>query len=164
MAVENLTATSRSPFVLSADQRQFAVAQSGSPTIHSASVEVTAAASATSTYLIARLPTNARLHPQSMLGFDDLASTGSPTVDIGIFNMSGVSDDDDAINDGINVASAASNSTPMIKDVADWGLQLWEIMGETTDPGGLCDIYVTLKDAATNTGGTFSASVVFSVD
>lgn len=163
MAVENLTATSRSPFTLSTTQRQIPVAQSGSPTIHSVSVEVSAAASATSTYQIARLPTNARLHPQSVIGLDDLASSGSPTLDIGIFNMSGVSDDDDAINDGIDAATA-STSTPMIKDVADWGLMLWEIMGETTDPGGLCDVFVTIKDAATNTGGTLSASVVFSVD
>lgn len=161
MAVENLTATWRHPLENSATAKAIPTA---SLNVLSSVVEVTAAASATSTYLVARLPSNARLQPQSAVGLDDLASTGSPTLDIGTFNSAGsVADDDDSINDGMDLATA-STGLRMIKDVDDWGKPLWEIHGESEDPGGTIDVYATIKDAATNTGGTLAFSLVYSVD
>ncbi len=163
MAVVNLTATSRSPFMLSTSQTQMTTAPVGG-TVISSTVEVNSDDSATSTYLIGRLPSDARIQPQSVVGLDDLASTGSPTLDIGTFNLAdGTADDDDAINDGIDAATA-SNFTAMLKDVADWGQPLWAIAGASSDPGGFIDVFVTLKDAAVNVGGTLSASIVFTVD
>ena len=163
MAVENLTGTARSQFALSTDQRQLSTAAVGA-TIITHTVEVSAAASDTSTYHMGHLPSNARLQPQSVIGLDDLASTGSPTLDVGTFNVAdGTADDVDAINDGLDAATA-SNSTPLIKDVADWGRPLWEIAGASSDPGGYIDIFVTMDDADTNTGGTLSVSLVFTLD
>lgn len=158
MAVEALTATMQSPFTLSSTAQQV---PSG---VVTSTVEVTAAASATSTYLMARLPSNARIQPASQVGWDDLASTGAPTFDIGTFNLGGgIADDDNSLNDGLD-AAAANTGSPLLADVADWGAPLWQIAGGSSDPGGWVDIIITLKDAATNTGGTLSASIVYTVD
>ena len=163
MAIVALTGTGRSPFTLSTTQRQMEVASVGT-SILCTTVEVGAADSDTSTYHMARLPAAVRLMPQSAVGLDDLASAGSPTLDIGTFNVAdGTADDDDAINDGLD-AAAASGYTAMIKDVADWGQPLWAIAGASSDPGGFIDIYVTLQDADVNVGGTVSASFVYTVD
>lgn len=162
MAVVNLTATARSPFTLSGTLRQ--VPTGPGLNVFSSTVEVGSSDSATSTYLMARLPADARIHPSSLVGWDDLASTGAPTLDIGTFNMGGsIADDDDAINDGLDAATATTG-THILKDVADYGKTLWEIAGGSSNPGGWVDIYITLKDAAVNVGGTLSMSIVYSVD
>ena len=161
MAVENLTATARHPLAVSTTTNAI---PGDKLNAYPVTVEVTAAASATSTYFLGKLPSAARLLPMSAVGLDDLASTGSPTLDIGTFNSAGaVADDDDSINDGIDLATASA-SAPMLKDVADWGKPLWEIHGEASDPGGTVDLYATIKDAATNTGGTMSFCIVYAVD
>lgn len=163
MAVENLTGTARSVFPLSTTQRQMTTDAVGTTTV-CYTVEVSAAASDTSTYHMGRLPSAARLMPQSMIGFDDLASTGAPTLDVGTFNVAGgTADDVDSINDGLTPATA-SNGTFLIKDVAKWGQRMWEIAGASSDPGGFIDIYVTMDDADTNTGGTLSVSLVYTLD
>ena len=129
-----------------------------------ATVEVAAAASAASIYTAFRIPTNARIHGLSEIAFDDLASTGSPTLDIGFAGVdSNITDDDDALNDGIDVASAAGTAR-MVKDAANYGKRVWEYLGLTEDPGGLVDLIITIKDAATNTGGTLSATLVYSTN
>lgn len=119
---------------------------------------VGSADSATSTYLVGRVSLSDRCSPLSFLLTDDLASSGSPTFDIGLFPVNGnFTADDDALNDGINVYSAA-NSWPgvsVIKDpIANGGKQYWEfISGLTENPGGFADVKITLKDADVNTGG-----------
>lgn len=127
-------------------------------------VEVTAAASAGSIYTMARIPTNARVHGLSEVAFDDLASTGSPTLDFGFAAVSGnITTDDDALNDGVDVASAAGVAR-LIKDHANYGKTVWEILGLSADPGGLVDLIITIKDAATNTGGTVTLSLAYSTN
>lgn len=129
-------------------------------------VEVNSDDSATSTYHLARIPSNARIIGASRLHFDDLASAGSPTLDIGVFGVrSGqITDDADALNDGIDCASAAG-SAAVVKNIANYGKRLWEyVNGQTTDPGGDLDIKVTLADAAVNAGGTITLELMFSID
>lgn len=159
MAVENLTATGRSELALSAAEP---VTTRPGPNVFESTTEVTATASATSTYWMARVPMGARISAQSFLAFDDLASTGSPTFDIGLFAVGGnFTDDDDALNDGIDVSTAASNYSGLIKDPANFGKYVWELAGESANPGGYADIKITLKDAAANSGGTVSMSLVY---
>lgn len=119
-------------------------------------VEVTAAASATSTYTLAKLPSNARLLPQSTLYWDDLASTGSPTVDVGLFPVNAnITADDDALGADKDVTSAGSSG--LIDNIANYGKKLWQyVSGQTADPGGEFLVKVTIKDADTNTGGTLT--------
>ncbi len=125
--------------------------------------EVTAGDSATSTYRICRLPSNARLLGTSTISLDDLASTGSPTIDIGVGNAtngSSITEDPDAINDGIDAATAATG-TALIKTIDNYGQRVWEFVnGQSTDPKGDLEIYMSIVDADVNSGGT----VVFSID
>jgi len=130
--------------------------------IRDSTVEVAAAASADSVYTFLRLPTNARIHGLSRVAFDDLASSGSPTLDFGFAAVSGnFTTDPDALNDGIDVATAASTAN-LIKDIANYGKLVWEIMGLSSDPGGFADLIGSLKDAAANTGGTVTLTAVYS--
>ena len=129
-------------------------------------VEVGAADSATSTYAIARLPSNARLLGASRIYTDDLASAGAPTLDIGVFNLSGqstITDDDDAINAGIDAATATDAS--FVLGIENYGKKLYEfVSGQTEDPKGDLDITITLKDADVNVGGTITVEIFYTLD
>lgn len=134
-------------------------------TVIDSTVEVAAAAAANTQYVMVRIPSNARIHGLSEIRFDDLASTGSPTLDIGLKAVSGnITTDDDALNDGIDCATAAG-SARVVKDIANYGKQAWEyVSGQSSDPLGFFDVIITIKDAATNTGGTVTMTLVYSVD
>ena len=125
--------------------------------------EVTAGDSDTSTYRLIRLPSNVRLLGQPSYSLDDLASTGSPTIDFGVGNKtngSAITEDPVAINDGIDAATAATG-TALIKTIDNYGQRVWEFVnGQSTDPKGDLEIYMSIVDADVNTGGT----VVFSID
>lgn len=130
-----------------------------------ATVEAAAAAAAGTEYVMFRIPSAARIHGLSEIRFDDLASTGSPTLDIGLKAVgANVTTDDDALNDGIDCATAAG-SARMVKDIANYGKMAWEyVSGQASDPGGFLDVIVTIKDAAVNTGGTITATLVYSTN
>lgn len=129
-----------------------------------ATVEAAAAAAAGTEYRMFRIPSDARIHGLSEVAFDDLASTGSPTIDFGLKAVDGnITTDDDALNDGVDVATAAGTAR-LIKDHANYGKMAWELAGAATDPGGFLDVIITIKDAAVNTGGTISATIFYSVD
>ncbi len=160
MAIVNLTATKLSNLsVMDSPQ----VKTMHGLNIHSWTVEVGSADSDTSTYLIAHLPSNCRIHDTSWIGYDDMASTGAPTLDIGTFNVTGGSDDVDAINDGLTVATAA-RSVGFLKLLADHGKYLWDLAGESSDPGGFIDIKLTLDDADVNVGGTAAGEIFYSME
>ncbi len=160
MAVENLTATGRSEIALSTSM---AVTARAGMNLYESTVEFTAAASDTSTYFMARLPMDARLSNLSTYEHDDLASTGAPTVDVGLKPVgSNFTLDPDAINDGIDVTAVGAGN--LNKDPANAGKYVWELAGESTNPGGYADLMVNLVDADTNTGGTFSVAVVYMMD
>lgn len=134
-------------------------------TVLDSTVEVAAAAAAGTEYVMARIPAHARIHGLSRVAFDDLASSGSPTIDFGLKAVaSNVTTDDDALNDGVDVAAAAGTAN-VVKDHANYGKMAWEyVSGQTTDPGGFLDVIITTKDAACNTGGTITMTLVYSVD
>lgn len=131
---------------------------------HTATIELPASASGT-TIKVGRFPSNARINLHSDLYFDDLATSGSPTIDIGVYSVNGnITSDDDALNDGINVYTAASNSR-VVKDIANCGKQLWEyVNGQTSDPGGELDVALIVRDAATNATGTITSEISYTVD
>lgn len=160
MADDTKNATLRSVVNLGTN----AVKAERAATVMDSTVEVAAAASAASIYTFARIPTHARVHGLSEVAFDDLASTGSPTLDFGFAAVdSNFTTDDDALNDGIDVATAAGTAR-LVKDHADYGKMVWELLGLSEDPGGFADVTGTIKDAATNTGGTVTMTLVYSVD
>ena len=118
-----------------------------------------------STYHLARLPSNAVLLPSSTIYFDDVGASGA-TADIGVYAVDGNlanADDVDAINDGIAIATAGSAS--VIKDFATSATALWDyVASESSDPGGLLDIKVALLDAVTDAVGSIALELYYVVD
>ena len=97
--------------------------------------------------------------------WDDLASTGSPTLDVGFLAInSDTTTDDDALLADLDVTAAASTAVSLIDDFADWGKEVWELDGLSADPKSQVWITATIKDAACNTGGTIAMSIFWSVD
>ena len=132
----------------------------------SETIEIGSDDSANSTYLMARLPSNARLLGASTISLDELASAGAPTIDVGVFNLDGkavITDDDDAINSGIDATTEAPHH--LIGDIANYGNKLYEFVdGQTADPLGDLNIMLTLKDAAVNVGGTVTIEIFYALD
>lgn len=137
--------------------------------VWSETVEVGSADSATSTYHMARLPSNARLFGLSKWYWDDLASAGSPTLDLGLFNPTGLSGGTDdsttgSVTDGADAATVNAVGTACVKDPAKMGKRLWEIWGLSADPRQEIDVKVMLLDADVNVGGTVTVELVYSLD
>jgi hypothetical protein len=130
-------------------------------------IEVTAADDVSSTYHMARLPSNARILGISRIHWDDLATAGSPTLDIGVYNVgnaSGITNDVDAINNGLDAATATTGAA-FISGIENYGKKLYEFVnGQTSDPGGDLDIKLVLADAAVTTGGTVTCEIFYAID
>ena len=129
-----------------------------------ATVELAGSATGT-TIFFGRIPSNARILPQGFIYNDDLATTGSPTLDIGLASVdSNVTSDPDAINNGIALSSATTTTT-VLADPANAGLPAWDLVnGVTSDPGGELDIYGTVADASTTQTGTVTACILGYLD
>ncbi|MCP4935428.1 MAG: hypothetical protein GY927_14805 [bacterium] len=114
-------------------------------------VEVTAGASATSTYYFAQLPSKARVMPGSVIHFDAITPAD---VDLGVFNVGNATDftdDPDALLDGTDMSSAGSAN--IVGDIAQFGDALWQAAGLSEDPNCMMDIKMTVNATATS-GGT----------
>ncbi len=131
---------------------------------HVSTIELAASASGT-TVKFGEIPSVARLLGIGRVYNDDLATSGSPTLDIGIGSVdSNITSDPDAINDGIDLSSATT-TREVVKDAADVGKQAWELVsGQSADPKGLLAIYGTVKDAATTASGTVSLEFFYTLD
>jgi hypothetical protein len=128
-------------------------------------VETNADDSVSSTYLLARLPSNARILGASKVYWDDLG-TLTTTLDIGVYNLSGradITDDPDALNDGLAVSTSASNAS-LVKDISNYGLPLWDYATGTTDPKCMLEIRAVLADAAVNAAGTITVEIFYTTD
>ena len=121
-------------------------------------IEVAASASATLIDFQCRIPSSARITGLSRIYWDDLATSGSPTLDLGLYAVnSNVTSDDDALNDGLalSAVSTAGIGSPVVKDIVSYGLPAWDhVANVTADPGGFLDVKGVVRDAATNAAGT----------
>jgi hypothetical protein len=129
-----------------------------------ATVELAASASGT-TIDFGYIPAGARIIGASRLYNDDLATSGSPTLDLGLIAVDGnITSDPDAINDGISL-SAAGNDVLVVKDAANLGLPAWDLVAdETANPGGSLLVRGVVKDAATTATGTITLDLYYIVD
>ena len=125
------------------------------------------ARTAGNTMKVATLPSSARIAGNSLISWDDIASTGSPTLDAGIAANSDPSNtytaDPDALTDGLDVATAAGTAK-LIKDHANYGKALWELFGLTEDPKIPLDIYLSFVDANTNVTGDVTTEIFYFFD
>jgi hypothetical protein len=130
-----------------------------------ATIEQAASASAT-TITFGYVPSNARILGSSRVYFDDLATTGAPTLDIGFFAVdSNITSDDDALNDGLTLATATPTGGALVKDHANYGKKAWEfVSGQATDPGGVLMVRGTVRDAATTATGTVTLDLNYMID
>lgn len=127
-------------------------------------VEVGAADTESSTYLMARLPSNARILGTSTIYWDDLG-TSTATLDVGVYNQSGktdITDDPDALSAG-HVQSTAGSAS-LITGIQNHGLNLWDFATGTADPGVELDIKVVVADNNLSAAGTITVEIHYTVD
>lgn len=126
----------------------------------SRTIELAASASGTIIDFDLKIPSNARIGGNSRLYWDDLATSGSPTLDIGLYAVdSNITSDDDALNDGLALSSVstANVGAQVVKDFANAGKKAWEFVnGQTTDPTGQLAVKGIVRDAATTATGTIT--------
>ena len=128
-----------------------------------------AAADSASTVTFFRIPSNARILGASKLYNDDLATSGSPTLDLGLFpTYTGqFTADDDALHTGValSTASTANSGMQIVTDYANLGKRAWEyISGQTADPKGELIVKGTVRAAATTATGTITLELLYEVD
>lgn len=111
------------------------------------------------------IPSNARIMGISQIMADDLATSGSPTLDLGFAAVNGnITADPDALNDGLTISSALT-ATSVVKGIENRGKLAWEyVSGQSTDPGGALNVIGTIKDAATNAAGDVTLELLYYVD
>lgn len=136
----------------------------GSVKAHVATIELAASASAT-TINFGNIPADARILQSSRIYWDDLATSGSPTLDLGLVAVNGnITSDDDCLNDGLALSSASTGSF-VIKDIANAGLPAWDhVNGQASDPGGVLRVQGVVRDAATTATGTITLELYYTVD
>lgn len=103
-----------------------------------------------------RIPSNARLLPLSYVYWDDLATSGSPTLDLGLGSVdSNVTSDPDALSNGHAISSAGTaGALTASTSHTEYGKPAWDFVASvTSDPKGELDVYGTIKDATTNATG-----------
>lgn len=127
-------------------------------------VEIAANSAAGSTVKFGRIPSNARILAASRVYNDDLATAGSPTLDLGLASVdSNITSDPDALTNGIALSSAGSDTLAIALENS--GLPAWDFVnGQTTDPGGQLDVYGSVLDASTTTVGTVTVEIIGYLD
>jgi hypothetical protein len=130
-------------------------------------IEVSVATATGDTITFGYIPSNARLLGSSRLYWDDLATTGAPTLDLGlkaIDNNLVNADDPDALSNGHALATATNNALA-VAAIADFGNEAWDfVASETVDPGGSLEIYGTTVDAVTTVAGTVTLELYYVID
>lgn len=128
--------------------------------------ELAADTASESTIFFGRIPSNARISSISRVYWDDLATAGSPTLDIGLASVNAnITSDPDALSNGHDLATATNGGASVITDPANSGLPAWDFVnGVTSDPGGELDIYGSIADASTTQAGTISIEVFGYID
>ncbi len=93
-----------------------------------------------------------------------MATSGAPTLDIGLVGPS-FTYDDDVLNDGLDLATAnTTTGARLIKDIANIAKPLWQLAGLTADPDEIWTIKAVIRDAAVIAGGTLSTDLIYSED
>lgn len=116
-------------------------------------VEIAAGDDDNSIYRLVRLPSNARL--VSLTKYND-AITGGDDFDFGLFGTDGSEIDVNAFADAVDLTSADTTGTNILheaNDIDNHGLRLFELAGETEDPGIQYDIGAKGITVGTVAGG-----------
>jgi hypothetical protein len=128
-------------------------------------VELTSSSVGT-TVLFGKIPSDARISGRSRLYWDDLATTGSPTMDVGLASVdANITSDPDAIGNGFGLSSADAEGAVLVSDIANIGLPAWDFVNaQTADPKGALEVYGSIADAATTDTGTVTLELLYYID
>lgn len=132
------------------------------------STQEVAPAESGTTISFGKIPSNARILGCSRVYYDDLATSGAPTLDIGLYSVNGnITSDADALTDGLTLATAVTYATALglPKDFANAGKPAYLfVSGQTTDPGGVLEVKGIIVDAPTLTNtGTITVDLYYTV-
>lgn len=138
----------------------------GSVKVLVSTIELAASASGT-TVDLGKIPSNARILHRSRIYWDDLATSGTATIDLGLksYRNNSVTADPDALSNGHDChggADATDGAILAALNAATVGLPAWDLVnGVTADPGGELEVYATVKDAATTATGTVTVELYY---
>ncbi len=139
--------------------------EAGSVKSLTATVELAAATASGTTISFGYIPSNARILSLSKVYWDDLATSGAPTLDLGLGAVdSNITSDTLALTDGLGLSSPSTGSA-VIKDFLNSGLPAWDhVSGQASDPGGTLEVTGVVRDAATTAAGTVTLDLVYVLD
>lgn len=115
------------------------------------------------TVALCRLPVNARVYSIKMSN-DDLGTT--VPADLGIYTTAAVAKDIDAFASAVALGTAASDVELRYEaaNISTNGDKLWELAGDTSNPGGEYDIAFTAGTVSGGATGTISFQVYYTID
>ena len=110
--------------------------------------------------MLAPIPSNAAV-PSLFIGSDSLG--GSCTFNVGIYTTDGSEKDEDVFASAVADAGAMADVRFEAADINTAGKKMFELAGDTTDPGGYYYIAATMA-AAGGTAGTMSWNISYVVN
>jgi hypothetical protein len=112
--------------------------------------ELASTDSASTTVLLARVPSSARILGLSTIKWDQLSSIAATAL-IGVYNVGSTTLITDAPSAFTTtaLATSVSGSQSAITDIANYGKRLYEYASASTDPK--CDLDIKLKTVSDNT-------------
>ena len=110
--------------------------------------------------MLAPIPSNATV-PHIFIGSDTFG--GSCTFNVGIYTTAGVVKDEDVFATAVADAAAMADVRFEAADIDTAGKKMYELAGDSTDPGGYYYIAATMA-AAGGTAGTMSWNITYVVN
>ena len=110
--------------------------------------------------MLAPIPSNAAI-AQLFVGADELG--GSCQYNVGIYKTDGTVKDEDAFATAVDVPAALADLRFEAADLNTGSQKLWELAGDSSDPGGYFYIAVTFS-ATGGTAGTLNWNINYVVN
>ena len=110
--------------------------------------------------MLAPIPSNASV-PTLFVGSDTFG--GSCTFNVGIYTSAGVVKDEDVFATSVADAAAMADVRYEAADLNTGSKKLWELAGDSEDPGGYFYIAITFN-ATGGTAGTLNWNISYVVD
>jgi hypothetical protein len=110
--------------------------------------------------MLAPVPSNAAV-PTLFIGSDTFG--GSCTFNVGVYTSAGVVKDEDVFATSVADAAAMADVRYEVADLNTGSKKLWELAGDSEDPGGYYYIAITFN-ATGGTAGTLNWNISYVID
>ena len=110
--------------------------------------------------MLAPIPSNAAV-PTLFVGSDTFG--GSCTFNVGVYTSAGVVKDEDVFATSVADAAAMADVRYEVADLNTGSKKLWELAGDSEDPGGYYYIAITFN-ATGGTAGTLNWNISYVID